>query len=192
MAVPATMAVAVIMIMIMIVRMFMSVARTIACRMRRVIAVMLYEHLLCERIVFGEGRIVPMTVPAAISASFGMKRQRRALDLYPQPRQHGFKYRIGFEFQIVRTHFHGRMAIAEMISGACERKCVLRAHDEHRFYRCDDAYECAIVGDEDIRVGQHGAARQDQCDFFTGIERRSKPALAPLAVGKRQGRRTRN
>lgn len=46
------------------------------------IAVTLRKYLLRKRVVLGEGRIVSVAVTTTICAGFGVKRQRRTLDVY--------------------------------------------------------------------------------------------------------------
>lgn len=185
-------AVAVAVIVIVIVIVTMDVVRAAVPGGLLFIAVTLREHLLCERIVFGKRGIVPMAMAAAVCAGFRMKRQGRALDVYAQPAQHRFENGIGCKFQIIRADFHGGMAIAEVVGRPRERERVARAYDDHRLGGGDDAHERTVVGDEDVCIGEHGAARHDECDCFARIERGREPALAPFIVGKRQGRRACN
>lgn len=120
---------------------------------------MLTEHLLRERIVFGEGLVVTMLVSAAIRARFGLERQRYLLDRRADAHEHIGKHRIVFELQIIGADFHRRMTIAEVIRGARERQRIRSAYVKHSFMRGNDTHETAIVGDEHVAVVQHGAAR---------------------------------
>ncbi len=144
--------VAVIVAMVVILPMTMIVVMAVIVRMRFVmrmtvtIAMSLRKHLLRQRVVFFERRIVPMPMPAAIGTGFRMERQRRTLDLRAQSRQHGLQHRIGFELQIIDTDFDGGMAIAEMIGRARERDRIRRAHDEHSLGRGHDPNERTVVG----------------------------------------------
>lgn len=120
---------------------------------------MLTEHLLRERIVFGEGLVVTMLVSAAIRTRFGLERQRYLLDRRADAHEHIGEHRIVFELQIIGADFHRRMTIAEVIRGARERQRIRSAYVKHGFMRGNDTHETAIVGDEHVAVVQHGAAR---------------------------------
>lgn len=145
-------------------RVRMRVLMQVPMRMRATLMgmrmpMMLTEHLLRERIVFGEGLVVTMLVSAAIRARFGLERQRYLLDRRADAHEHIGKHRIVFELQIIGADFHRRMTIAEVIRGARERQRIRSAYVKHGFMRGNDTHETAIVGDEHVAVVQHGAAR---------------------------------
>jgi hypothetical protein len=150
---------------------------------------MLAEHLLSDRIIFVERSVVPMPMTAAVGAGFGLKRQRSGFDSRPEPCQHGFEHEIGLKLQIIGADLHGRMAIAEVIGGACQRQRIRRSHDEHRLIRRDDSHEAAVVANEHVAVRKHGAARQHERDGFAVVERCGETALAARLIGKRERRR---
>ena len=149
---------------------------------------MLAEHLLRERIIFGEALVMPVLVPAAIRAGFRLKRHGRLSDRCADALQHVGEHRIVFELQIIRADFHRRMAIAEVIRRARQRQRIFRAHHEHRFGRRDHAHEAAVVGDQHVAVAQHGAARQQHGHFLAVIERGREAAFAALVESERQRR----
>lgn len=166
------------------VRMVMSVPIIMAMRM--LMPMMLAKHLLCERVVLGERRIVPMPMAAAIGARLGLERQRGALHGSAQAPQHVFEHRVRFELQIIRAHFYGRMPVAEVIRGARERQRVRGAHEQHGFRGGHDAHEPAVVGHQHVAVGEHGAARQHERHFFAVVERCGEAAFAARVVGQRE------
>lgn len=154
--------------------------------MRVFVPVTLREYLLRERVVFGERGIVPMTMPSAVGARFGMKRQRFARDARTQARQHRLEHGVCLELQIVDADLHRRVPIAEMVGRTRERQRVGGAHHEHGFGRGDHAHERTVVGDEHVAIGQHGAAWHDERDFFARIERGGEAALATRVVSERE------
>jgi hypothetical protein len=147
---------------------------------------MLVEHFLRDRVVFGKSRVVPMPVPAAISAGLGLKRQRHLFDRRPEPRQHVRQHGIVFELQIIDAHFNRRMPVAEVIRRARQRQHIGRTNQQHGFRGGSNTHEAAVVGNEHIAVAQHGAARQHKRDFFARIERRGQTALAAGLERQRQ------
>lgn len=102
--------------------MLMIVIVIVIVRVR--VAVMLVEHLLRERVILGERRIVPVTMSAAVRAGFGLERRARALDRRAEPREHVGEHGIVFELQAAGADFNRRMAVAEVIRGARERERV--------------------------------------------------------------------
>lgn len=84
------------------------------------------------------------------------------------------------------------MTVAEMVGGARERQRIGRADEKHRFVGGGDAHEPAIVGNEHVAVGEHGAARQHERDFLAVVERGGEAALAACVVGEGQRRRARD
>jgi hypothetical protein len=153
---------------------------------------MLVEHLLRDRVIFGKRLIVPMPMPAAISAGFRLERQRHLLDRSPKPRQHIREHGIVFELQIIDAHFDRCMPVTEVISGACERQHIGRTNQQHSFRGRGNTHEAAVVGNEHIAVAQHGAAWQHKRDFLARIEGRGKATLAARLERQRQTRCARN
>jgi hypothetical protein len=173
------------------VRMMVMCAATFAVRMGMsvLMPMMFVEYLLSDCMVFVERSVVPVPMTAAVSTSFGLKRQRRGFDPRAEPCQHRFEHGIGFQLQIIGTDLDGRMAIAEMISSTRERQRVARSHNEHGFIRGDDAHEAAVLGNEHVAVRKHGAARQHERNGFTVVERCGEPAFAARFIGERERRR---
>ncbi|CAM2161097.1 hypothetical protein PT2222_90314 [Paraburkholderia tropica] len=200
-AVAMTVVVSAFVVITVIVRMFVIVRMIVAVcvivcvavivRMAVIVrvTVMLVVHALRERVVLGERRVMTVTMPAAIRARLGLERQFRALDLRAEALEHVFEHRIGFELQFVDAHFHGRMAIAEVIRRAREREAVVRAHAQHALRRRDHAHEAAVVGDQHVAVTQHRAARQHHAHVLARVEPGREAALAALVVGEREGGR---
>jgi len=156
---------------------------------RMLMPMMLAEHLLRQRIVFGESLVVAMLVTAAIRARLGLKRHRHLIDGCSDALQHIGENRIEFELQIIRADFNRRMTIAEVIRGARERQRIFRADHEHGFRCGDHAHEAAVVGDQHIAVAQNSAARQQHRHFLAVIERGREAALATFVERECQGRR---
>ncbi|GBH26089.1 hypothetical protein BvRS1_31380 [Burkholderia vietnamiensis] len=159
-------------------------------RMR--VPVVFAEHLLRERVILGERRIVAMLVAAAVGADFRLERRQRFVDLRAEPAQHVREHRIGFELQVAVADLDRRGPVAEVIRGAHQRERIVRTPEQHRFGRRDDAHQRAVVGDQPVAVAQHGAARQQDGDVLAGIERGRDAALAAGVIGGREGRRTRD
>ncbi len=139
---------------------------------------MLAIHLLCERIVFGKCLVVTMPVTAAIRARFRLERHVDMIDASAEALEHIGEHRIVFELQIICADFDGRVPVAEVIRGPCQRERIGRTHIQHRFRRRDHADQRAIAGNEHIAVAQHRAARQHERDLFAVVECDGKTALA--------------
>lgn len=84
------------------------------------------------------------------------------------------------------------MPIAQVVGRARERQRVRRAHDEHGLRGGDHTHERAVFGNEHVAIGKDRPARHDEPDFFPRIERGGEAALAPRAIGEREGGRTRD
>ena len=104
----------IVLLMPMIVRMRMSM--------------MLAIYLLRERIVLSEGLVMTMPMTAAIRARFRLERHLDLIDRSAQTFEHIREYRVVFELQVIRADFDGRVPVAQVIRGACERQHIGRAN----------------------------------------------------------------
>jgi hypothetical protein len=69
------------------------------------------------------------------------------------------------------------VAIAEVITRACERARVLRAHRRNGFRRGVHFDHAAVVGLEQVAMPQHRPALEKQAGLLTIVEHRAQPAL---------------
>jgi hypothetical protein len=167
------------------------VMRMIACMLvivRVIVTMMLTEHLLCDRIVFSEGLVVPMLVTTAICASLGRKRPVRLLDRHAKPPQHIRKHRIIFKLQIPVADLDRRVPVAEVIGRT--RECERRSprDPQHRLRGRDNAHESTVFIHQDVTIREHRAARQQHANLFAGVQRGRKPAFATFVERQRQHR----
>ncbi len=149
---------------------------------------MLAEHLLRDRIVFGEGLVVPMLVTTTIRTSLRRKRPVRLLDRHAKSAQHVRKHRVVFKLQIPVADLDGCMPVAEMIGRTRQRERGGSGYPQDGLRCRDDAYEPAVLVHQDVAVRKHGAARQHHADLLPGIQGGRKPALAPFVERERQYR----
>ena len=80
-----------------IVCMVMTVLISVAVLMIMRMPMMLAEHLLRQRVIFGKGLVVPVLVAAAIRARFGLKRHGNLIDRRADALEHIGQHRIVFE-----------------------------------------------------------------------------------------------
>jgi hypothetical protein len=167
------------------VRMVVCVSMIVIVR----VSVMFIEDLLRERVVLYKRLVMPMLVTAAIRARLRLERRRRVIHMRAQTLQHVFQHRIGFQFQLSRSHFHRRVTIAQVVRGARQRNRIVSVYNQHILRRCKHAHEAAVVGDQHVTVAQHRAARQHQRNLLTVIQGGGQATLAAVIEGKGQGRR---
>lgn len=147
--------------MIVTVRMSMRVPMTMVVLVVVRVSVMLVEHLLSDRKVFGKGRIVTVLVSAAIGARFGLERHQGFGNVDIEPQQHVAQHRIGFELEIAIADFHRGMPVAEVVRRAGERERRGRRDEQHRLGGGFHPNEATVVGHEHVAAAQHGAAWQE-------------------------------
>jgi len=167
----------------------LAVRMVVRVSMIVIVPVMFVEDLLRERIVLYKRLVMAMLVTAAIRARLRLERRRRVIHMRAQTLQHVFQHRIGFQFQLPRSHFHRRVTIAQVVRGARQRNRIVSVYNQHILRRCNHAHEAAVVGDQHVTVAQHRAARQHQRNLLTVIQRSGQAALAAVIEGKGQGRR---
>jgi hypothetical protein len=163
----------------------MIVARAVRVRVPVIVrvSVMFIEDLLRERIVLYKRLVVPVFVTAAIRTRFRLERRRRVIHMRAQTLQHVFEHGISFQFQLLRGHFHRRVAIAQVVCGARQRNGIVGVYNQHILRRSDHAHQAAVVGNQHVAVAQHRAARQHQRHFLAVIQRGGQPALAAVIEG---------
>lgn len=172
------MTVAVIMIVRVIVAMGMAVP--VVVRVTMIVPVMLLEQRLRSGVVLFERRIMAMAVATAVSTRLGLEWGFHMRDGHAQAHEHVFEHRIGFELQRIGAHLHGRVAIAEVISGAHQGEAVVAAHAQHLLGCGLHFNERAVFRDEHIATTHDGAAWQHDGDLAAIVERRTQAAAAAL------------
>lgn len=179
-------AVVVIVIVIVTVRVIvaMRVTMVVAVIMRVTMAMIVPVVLVVQRlrgcVVLFERRIVSMAVAATIGACLRLERRFHMRDGHPQADQHVFEHRISFELQCIGADLHGRVAIAEVIGSAHQRKAVVAAHAQD-LLRCGlDFHQRAVFSDQHIAAAHDGAARQHNSHFTAIVKRGAQAAAAAL------------
>lgn len=149
--------------MAMTVSMIVTVPMSVIVRMRLVGL----EGGLRQGVVFLEGFVVAMLVPAPIGTHVWLE---RCLDLFtahaPELGQHVHQHRIVFQLQVAIADFQQHMPVAQVVGGASQGGGPRRCHAQHIFRRSLNQDETAIVGHQQIAMAQHGAPGDGHADFF--------------------------
>ncbi|ANN67826.1 hypothetical protein BAU06_17345 [Bordetella bronchialis] len=175
----------VVMIVPVLVRMIMVVSMIVLMPMPMPLAI----RLLRQCVVFREGFVMAMLVPAAVGAGLRLEGGLDLDHLQPQPQEQIAQYGILFQLEVVGTDFHGCMAVAQVIGGPQQDVRVDAGGPQDGLRRGDHAHQAAVFGDQCVAIAQHGAARQEQGDFLAAIERGGQAAAAARFEGQGQGGR---
>ena len=149
--------------MVMAVSMIVTVRMTVIVRMRLVGL----EGSLRQGVVFLEGFVVAMLVPATIGAHIRLEWR---LDLFaahaPELGQHVHQHRIVFQLQVAIADFQQHMPVAQVVGGTRQGGGPRCCHAQHIFRRSLHQDEAAIVGHQQITMAQHGTPGDGHADFF--------------------------
>ncbi len=153
---------------------------------RMFVTVMLVEEPLSAGVFFSEGRIVPVTVSAAIGAGFRLKWKVILPQGYSKPQKHLFEDGIALQLQIIFSKFNRNMSVSQVKSRAHQVVRLISGHVEHFFWSRHDSDQGTVSTFQKIAVAQHRTAWEEQGNLSSVVERGSQTALLPKLKGQNQ------
>ncbi len=121
--------------------------------------------------------VVVMMMAAAVSASFGSEGRAHERNIQPEATHELVEHVIVLVGEATRRDCERHVSIAEVIRRAREKERVVRGRDAELFVGGDDRVRFAVVGEQAVAIGEHGAARKANRELPTVLQMRAKPRL---------------
>lgn len=175
----------VIMRMSMILGMLVAVGMIVVMRMTvtvTVLVIMAVRRIIAMRVIVPVPVIVVMRVGLRIEGRFD--NGYRQAQLQQQITQRGSL----FQLQVIRSHFEGHVAVAQVISRLQQDAWVDARGTQHRLGRGHHANQPAVVGDQCIAIAQYDPQGEAQGDFIAIVQGCGQVAATSGFEGQGQDR----